>query len=73
MAPEFVLRVFREGEKFMTQATGQGQFEIFAESETVFYPTAFSAKLTFIKDEQGKVTGLKIDQNGRETRGKKIK
>jgi hypothetical protein len=30
------MRVFREGGKFMTQATGQPQFEIFAESETTF-------------------------------------
>ena len=56
----------------MTQATGQPVFEVFAESETVFSPRAFVAKLTFVKDADGKVTGLRIDQNGRVTHGKRI-
>jgi hypothetical protein len=73
VGPGFVLRVYREGDKFLTQATGQGVFEIFPESETVFYPRAFAAKLTFEKDADGKVTGIRIDQNGRVTVGKRIK
>jgi CubicO group peptidase (beta-lactamase class C family) len=73
VGPGFVLRVYREGDKFLTQATGQGVFEIFPESETVFYPRAFAAKLTFEKDADGKVTSIRIDQNGRVTVGKRIK
>ncbi|HJS23466.1 MAG TPA: serine hydrolase [Pyrinomonadaceae bacterium] len=73
VGPNFVMRVFREGDKFMTQATGQPVFEIFPESETTFYPRAFVAKLTFVKDADGKVTGLRIDQGGRVTNGRKIK
>jgi tetratricopeptide (TPR) repeat protein len=73
VGPNFVLRVFREGDRFMTQATGQPVFEIFADSETTFHPRAFAAKLTFVKDADGKVTGLLIDQNGRITNGKRIK
>lgn len=73
VGPGFVMRVFREGDKFMTQATGQPQFEIFPESETTFYPRAFKAKLTFVKDADGKVTGIRIEQGGRITNGKKIK
>jgi CubicO group peptidase (beta-lactamase class C family) len=73
LAPGFVLRVFREGDKLMTQATGQEKFEIFAESETTFSPRAFEAKLTFIKDAEGKVTGVRLNQGGREINGKKIK
>lgn len=72
VGPSFVMRVFREGEKLMTQATGQGAFEIIPESETTFYPRAFAAKLTFVKDANGKVTGIRIDQNGRVTNGKRI-
>jgi CubicO group peptidase (beta-lactamase class C family) len=71
--PHFVMRVFREGDKFMTQATGQEVIEIFPESETTFAPRAINAKLTFVKDAAGKVTGLKFSQNGREITGKKIK
>ena len=73
LAPGFVLRVFREGEKFMTQATGQNQIEIFADADGSFSPRTFPAKLTFIKDADGKVTSVKLAQGGRETVGKKIK
>ena len=67
-----MLRVFREGDKLMSQATGQGKFEIFPESETTFAPRAFAAKLTFVKDADGKVTGIRLEQNGRVTLGKRI-
>src|SRR5215216_2026843 len=73
VGPGFVMRVFREGDKFMTQTTGQPVFEIFPESEATFYPRAFAAKLTFVKDADGKVTGIRIEQGGRITNGKKIK
>ncbi|HEX6732999.1 MAG TPA: serine hydrolase [Pyrinomonadaceae bacterium] len=73
LAPQFVMRVFREGNKFMTQATGQQVIEIFPESETTFAPRVLNAKLTFVKDAEGKVTALKLSQGGREITGKKIK
>jgi CubicO group peptidase (beta-lactamase class C family) len=73
LAPGFVLRVFREGEKLMTQATGQNQIEIFPDADGSFSPRTFPAKLTFIKDADGKVTSVKLTQGGRETVGKKIK
>lgn len=73
VGPGFVMRVFREGDKLMTQATGQPPFEIFPESETVFHPGAFPAKVTFIKDADGKVNAIRIDQGGRVTNGKRIK
>ena len=73
VGPSFLLRVFRSGDKLMTQATGQPEFEIFPESETVFAPRAFPAKLTFEKDADGKVNTIKIDQNGRITVGKRLR
>ncbi len=73
LAPGFVLRVFREGEKFMTQATGQNVIEIFPDADGSFSPRSFPAKLTFNKDADGKVTSVKLAQGGRETVGKKIK
>ena len=73
VGPGFVMRVFREGDKLMTQATGQSAFEIFPESETTFSPRAFAAKLTFVKGADGKVNGIRIEQGGRVTLGKRIK
>jgi hypothetical protein len=73
LAPGFILRVFREGDKLMTQATNQPAFEIVAESDTTYAPREFPAKLTFLKDADGKVTGVRLNQEGREMVGKKIK
>ncbi|HET6977227.1 MAG TPA: serine hydrolase [Pyrinomonadaceae bacterium] len=73
VGPGIVLRVFREDDKLLTQATGQGIFQIYPQSETVFSPREFAAKLTFIKDTDGKVTSIRIDQNGRVTNCKRLK
>jgi CubicO group peptidase (beta-lactamase class C family) len=72
LAPNFILAVRREGDRLMTQATGQGEIEIFPESETKFFPKVMEANLTFVKDESGKVTHLILQQNG-EHKAMKIK
>ncbi len=72
LAPNFILAVRREGDRLMTQATGQGQVEIFPESETTFFPKVIEAKITFVKSESGKVTHLILSQNG-EHKAMKIK
>jgi putative CocE/NonD family hydrolase len=69
--PDFVLSFFREGGKFYIQATNQGRIEIFPASETKFFLKILDADATFIRDAQGKVTGVSWRQNGRETTGKK--
>jgi hypothetical protein len=73
LAPGFVLAVMREGDRFMTQATGQGKAEIFPSSETEFFLKVVDARLTFVKDAAGKVTGLVLHQGGRDTQAPKIK
>jgi CubicO group peptidase (beta-lactamase class C family) len=73
LAPNFILTVTKEGDKLMTQATGQGKIEIFAESETKFYPKVMEAKMEFVKDESGKVAKLILNQGGRTMEAKKIK
>lgn len=73
LAPNFVLTVSRDGDKVITQATGQGKIEVFAESETLFFAKVVAADLQFQKDAEGKVTGLVLKQNGREMPAKKVK
>jgi len=73
LAPNFILTVTKEGDKLITQATGQGKIEIFAESETKFYPKVMEAKIEFVKDEAGKVSKLILNQGGRTMEAKKIK
>ena len=52
----------------MTQLTDQPKFEVFPESETVFFLKVVDATITFVKDDKGKVTHLVIHQGGRDTR-----
>ena len=73
VTPSFIVKVFREGDKLMTQATNQPAFELFPEGENKFFLQGVNAKVTFVKDEQGQVTNLIIHQGGRDVTGKKIK
>ncbi|HUQ93369.1 MAG TPA: serine hydrolase, partial [Bryobacteraceae bacterium] len=72
LAPGFQIRVWREGNRFLTQATGQGQAEIFPESDTKFFLKAVDAQISFEKNPEGKVSRLILHQNGRNTPGKRI-
>lgn len=73
VTPTFTVKVFKEGDKLMTQATGQPAAELFPEAENRFFLRVVDAKVTFIRDEKGQVTGLIIHQGGRDMAGKKIK
>lgn len=72
LRPGFVMKVFLEEDRLFTQATGQNKFEVFPESESTFSPREFKAKLTFVKDAEGKITGMKLNQNGREISARKL-
>jgi CubicO group peptidase (beta-lactamase class C family) len=73
VTPTFMVKVYKEGDKLMTQATGQPAFELFPEGENKFFLRVVNAKVTFTRDDKGTVTGLIINQGGRDTLGKKIK
>jgi len=73
MTPTFKATVFKEGEKLMTQATGQPPFELYPESGDKFFLKVVEAKVTFTRDDKGVVTGLVIHQGGRDMPGKKTK
>jgi CubicO group peptidase (beta-lactamase class C family) len=72
IGPNFVMTVSREGNRFMTQATGQQPIEIFPLSETKFFPKEIEAEITFVKSADGTVTGLMLAQNGRTQMAKKV-
>jgi tetratricopeptide (TPR) repeat protein len=73
VTPTFKATVFKEGEKLMTQATGQPAFELYPESADKFFLKVVEAKVTFTRDDKGLVTGLVIHQGGRDIPGKKTK
>lgn len=73
VSPTFAVKVYQEGEKLMTQATGQPAIELFPEGANKFFIRVVDATVTFTRDDKGTVTGLIIHQGGRDTPGKKIK
>jgi CubicO group peptidase (beta-lactamase class C family) len=71
--PGFTITFTREGSRLFTQATGQGKFEIFPESDTKFFLKVVDAQVAFFRDDTGKVSKIILYQGGRETEGKKVK
>jgi CubicO group peptidase (beta-lactamase class C family) len=73
LAPGFTLTVSLDGDKIMTQATGQGKVEIYPETETRFFLKVVDAQLDFVKDDTGKCIKVILHQGGRDIEGKRIK
>ncbi len=73
LAPGFILTVTVEGDRLMTQATGQSKVEIFPSSPTEFFLKVVDARITFVKDASGAVAQLVLHQGGRDMPAKKIK
>ena len=72
LAPKFILTVTREGDKLVTQATGQSKVPIFAESEREFFAKVVDAQITFVTDAQGRATELILHQGGRDMHAKRF-
>jgi D-alanyl-D-alanine-carboxypeptidase/D-alanyl-D-alanine-endopeptidase len=73
LAPEFALRVFREGERLLVQATGQDAVPMFAEAPDRFFLKLVDAQLTFRRDAGGKVDMVVLRQGGRDVPGPRRK
>jgi hypothetical protein len=56
----------------MSQATGQGEFELFPDSETTFFAKVTELTVRFVKGADGQVTHFVLAQGGREQIAKKI-
>lgn len=67
-----VVSVFKEKDKIFAQATNQPKFEIFPVSETDFVLKDLNAKITFIKETDGKVNKLVLHMNGADTEMKRL-
>jgi CubicO group peptidase (beta-lactamase class C family) len=73
LAPTATLTITNDNGRLMAQITGQEKFELFPSSETDYYLKVVSARVTFVKDEQGKVMELILTQGGRKTTAKKVR
>jgi ketosteroid isomerase-like protein len=73
IASNVVLDITKEGEKLMSQTTGQAKMELLPESEIEFFIKGFTAQFVFVRDETGRVAKLIINQEGQRVTAKKLK
>jgi CubicO group peptidase (beta-lactamase class C family) len=73
LSPDFALRVFREGERLLVQATGQDAVPMFAEAPDRFFLKLVDAQLTFRRDASGKVDIVILHQGGRDIPGPRVR
>ncbi len=73
LSPTFTIVVSVKDGALKAQATGQQEFDLFAESETRFFLKVVEVQMDFVKDGQGKVTHLVLHQGGQDTRANKVK
>ena len=70
--PDFILTVTTSGGRLFSEATGQPQCELFAESEKVFFYTVVDAQIQFVRSQEGKVTELVLNQNGQTMKARRL-
>jgi serine-type D-Ala-D-Ala carboxypeptidase/endopeptidase len=71
ISPTFILTVRPDGGRLFIQAT-QGEFEVYAESETEFFYRVVDAQVSFDRPEGGVAPSLTLHQNGKHMPGKRL-
>jgi D-alanyl-D-alanine carboxypeptidase len=69
IAPQFVLEMTRDGDRYYAQATGQPKLEIFAQNERTFFSRDVEAELRFDDALPGQFV---LRQGGRDVKGVKL-
>jgi D-alanyl-D-alanine carboxypeptidase len=72
IGPGMYALISRDGDRLMAQLTGQEPLEIFPASTTRFFLRQVAAEIEFSVDENGKVTGLVIEQGPQKLPGRKV-
>jgi CubicO group peptidase (beta-lactamase class C family) len=73
LSPTFTIVVSVKAGALKAQASGQPEFDLFAESETRFFLKVVDAQIDFVKDGNGKVTHLVLHQSGQDIKANKVK
>ena len=71
--PQFNLVLTVEGDKLYGQPPGDSKEELQPQDDGSFLVTNVNAKVTFVRDDKGKVTDIVVNLGGQEMKGKKIK
>ena len=72
LRPDFILKVFREGDKLITQATGQGPIAIVATAPGEFLAVGPNAKLIFEQTGDAPATALTLRQGSRDMKAPRV-
>jgi D-alanyl-D-alanine-carboxypeptidase/D-alanyl-D-alanine-endopeptidase len=67
LADNFLLKIWRTGDQFYAQATGQDAFKIFPSAPNEFFARVTGISMSFTRDAQGSINGLVLHQNGDHT------
>ena len=73
LTPQFVLDVTLGESGLQVHPTGQNTSDLFPESETEFFFKIVDAQISFVRDAQGRVTGLVLHQNGNDLAARRIR
>ena len=72
VTPQVAFTVKRENDTLQVQLTGQGFAPVYPDAPDHFFYTAVRADITFERTDSGKVSGLVLHQNGRDTRADRL-
>ena len=72
LQPGFIFTITRKDNHLFAQLTGQPAIEIYPSGEHKFFYKVVKAKITFVVDNNGKVTTLILHQHGRDMPSKRI-
>jgi CubicO group peptidase (beta-lactamase class C family) len=73
VAPTFAIEVTLKDGALYGQPTDQQAFRLWPETQTDFFLKDVDAQVTFVRDAQGRVTGLVLHQGGQDMRGTKVR
>jgi D-alanyl-D-alanine carboxypeptidase len=73
LQPGFNITFRVDGTRFLTQATGQEEFEAFASGPTTFFLKVVDARIEFLPEPDGAVKRMKLFQGGAELEGRRVR
>jgi len=73
LTPQLSLTITLENGRLEVQPTGQSKATLFAEAQDLFFLRVVEAQVRFTRAPSGEVTGLILDQGGRQQTARKVK
>ncbi|MDN5287795.1 MAG: serine hydrolase [Mucilaginibacter sp.] len=73
IAPNFIVTVSKEGNRLYAQPSGRGKEAIYPKTQTGFLLKNLQIEIEFVKDREGNVIAMVLNERGQKTEAKKIK